>query len=212
MTVTLLPKVALKASISLSSLTLSLSQSDLFLPTHFVCLFYFSTSLIQSQIRDVVFVFSVFESFFLFLFLLLPLQTYLFTHSVRSFSTNLFCTSFHFFTSIPHAFTNKRRCRHLYVQSMCLSVLLHLHFSITLYPTVMHDFCSPWIQKSEFRTMWWTIGFNWVGTFQQNMVFLSHTKSKHFKLLRSKEIWNILCNSCLVVSHFLNGPSMPLFP
>ena len=112
---------------------------------------------------------------------------------------------------IPHTFTNKRRCRHLYVQSVCLSVLLHL-FSILLYPTVMHDFWSPWIQKSEFRTMWWTIGFNWVGTFQQKMVFLSHTKSKHFKLLRSKEIWNILCNSCLVVSHFLNGPSMPLFP
>ena len=210
MTVTLLPKVALKASISLSSLTLSLSQSDLFLPTHFVCLFYFSTSLIQSQIRDVVFVFSVFESFFLFLFLLLPLQTYLFTHSVRSFSTNLFCTSFHFFTSLIHS--QIRDDVGICMLSLCVFLFYYIFFSILLYPTVMHDFCSPWIQKSEFRTMWWTIGFNWVGTFQQKMVFLSHTKSKHFKLLRSKEIWNILCNSCLVVSHFLNGPSMPLFP
>ena len=210
MTVTLLPKVALKASISLSSLTLSLSQSDLFLPTHFVCLFYFSTSLIQSQIRDVVFVFSVFESFFLFLFLLLPLQTYLFTHSDRSFSTNLFFTSFNYFTSLIHS--QIRDDVGICMLSLCVFLFYYIFFSILLYPTVMHDFCSPWIQKSEFRTMWWTIGFNWVGTFQQKMVFLSHTKSKHFKLLRSKEIWNILCNSCLVVSHFLNGPSMPLFP
>ena len=182
MTVTLLPKVALKASISLSSLTLSLSQSDLFLPTHFVCLFYFSTSLIQSQIRDVVFVFSVFESFFLFLFLLLPLQTYLFTHSVRSFSTNLFCTSFHFFTSLIHS--QIRDDVGICMLSLCVFLFYYIFFSILLYPTVMHE----------------------------KMVFLSHTKSKHFKLLRSKEIWNILCNSCLVVSHFLNGPSMPLFP
>ena len=121
-----------------------------------------------------------------------------------------FVCLFHFLTSLIHS--QIRDDVGICMLSLCVFLFYYIFFSILLYPTVMHDFCSPWIQKSEFRTMWWTIGFNWVGTFQQKMVFLSHTKSKHFKLLRSKEIWNILCNSCLVVSHFLNGPSMPLFP
>ena len=136
MTVTLLPKVALKASISLSSLTLSLSLS-LSLSVRSFSSNAFCMSFLLFHIphtitnkRRCICIFSLWV--FLFVSFSSLTSSNLLIYSLSQIFFYQFILYIVSLLYIPHTFTNKRRCRHLYVKSVCLSVLLHLFFHLAL--------------------------------------------------------------------------------